>query len=469
MQSLIFLRSLYGFLLLGCFFIFIGCEKTTQIVTPITDNSILTNPAVQPKVILTNPVDGGVGPFNLFAPGRNYAKPYFFIQFNKLMDISTFNSRAVSVEGFGYSVTAYPQILFYSGPSSYTDIVGFFVYRVSSYSSDRVLYPIGKKITVKIDSSVQDVNGNHLATPYSFTFTPEPFFRTVEFSPQDNDTIAPSYFTTTVVFNNDVNSTIFSSLHFSPSINGRWNMSGIPSYEAVFTPTSSLPFSSQYTITVDQNARDVVGNPIHVSAQSHFFTSPFTIISSDPSDGSTNNSLGSLIAVNFSGRMDTASVHSAYSISPVTNGNFSFGYSQLIFQPSRGLLPGTIYTVTIGNTARAYDGTVIAQPFTFSFSTQPFEISSTYPNDGDIGVSKQSYITVNFQCGIDTSTISSAFTIQPAVAGTFSSYYNSSFQFLHTEPFSGNTVYTVRISKALKTYSGGNLPEDYIFSFTTEP
>ena len=142
----------------------------------------LTNPNVQPKVLFTYPSNNAIGPFGIYNRGDGYSKPHFTVRFNKLMSKFSVLPGTVTCQGFGRPVIV---VLYqpYGGgccPSNsgskassddfYSDVLSFSVIdSLGYYYYPRMLYRVGQTYTVTIDSTLEDINGNHLGQRFTFS------------------------------------------------------------------------------------------------------------------------------------------------------------------------------------------------------------------------------------------------------------------------------------------------------------
>jgi hypothetical protein len=97
-------------------------------------------------------------------------------------------------------------------------------------------------------------------------------------------------------------------------------------------------------------------------------------------------------------------------------------------------------------------------------------VSSTVPTDGAFGVPLNQIVTVNFNEEMNPATINLSSIIISvagvAVPGTVS-YSGNSATFTPTSRLSTNTLYTGRVTTAVKDVAGNALQTDYIWTFTT--
>jgi len=456
-------------------------------ITNITyERGSLTDPAIMPQVIFTFPAPNAVGPFeDIFNSGDGYYYPHFIIQFNKLINDGVFVVQfpggtgenpsasgsiggAITIEGFDEPTVV--RLFDFYGPE-YSDIFAFRVYPETGYYPP-IPFEVDHTYTVTVDTSLEDINGNHLMTPYRFSFSPEPFFRVVGVFPTDGVTDLPttqSYID--ISFNSTITPPLLSLIQVQPQIQGTWQID-MDSSRAFLYPYSFFDFNTTYSITLSQDAEDRFGNSLTGGFQSTFSTSPFEVKSSSPQDGDMDVSPGAFISAQFTGYVDTATIRSSFAITPNNAGEFTI-YSDgsgFAFYPLNGLLVSTTHSITLSPSLTAWNGTTLSPPTSWSFTTEQFRVTSSYPSEGEKNVFRWHWINVNCNSPLDSSTVSTAFSVSPPIAGSISYYQNStSFVFIPSTLLDRYQLYTVTISKALRTAHSEVLLEPYTFSFMTGP
>lgn len=97
-------------------------------------------------------------------------------------------------------------------------------------------------------------------------------------------------------------------------------------------------------------------------------------------------------------------------------------------------------------------------------------VSSTVPTDGAFGVPLNQLVTVNFNEGMNPATINQSSIIISvagvAIPGTVS-YSGNSATFTPTSRLKTNTLYSGRVTTAVKDVAGNALQADYLWTFTT--
>jgi hypothetical protein len=452
-----------------------GCKDET--ITYSADD--LTNPAVQPRVMFTLPENNSTGPFELFNNNDYYSKPHFIIRFNKLMDLSSIDLSLIKVVGFDKPVRVdlFRNYYYYplegkasriSKPSNaqYDNVLSFAIRDSFSYTA--APYGVGRSYIVVINPGLEDINGNKTSEQYRFAYKPEPYFRVLEIYPEAEPEDVSTTASISINFNSRIDNNIFSSLQISPSLEGQWKITGFDSSVAQFQKFNFLPFNSSFTISVLSSAQDSYGNTINHQESSLFSVAPFKVDATSPPGGSTSVRLDAQVGIGFTGMIDTSTVRTSIAISPSTQVVYYHYGTQTSFRPPIGFIPNTTYTISVSNTLHAYDGTILSAPYTFSFTTAPFQIYYTYPSDGAFYVDRNQSMYVSCNIWIDTGSVRSSFSINPPVSGNFSLYDGgNSFNFMPSSILAANTIYTVTISTSLRTQSGYNLQQPYTFRFKT--
>lgn len=421
----------------------------------------LTNPAVKPRVIYTFPPPNSVGPYEELS----FYNPVFLLRFNKIMNTSSLR-RAITLSSPSTGIRADTNSLYTFGG----DIFSFSP--LDSPWTPSFRWKIGETYTLAVASTARDVNGNYLLPSFSMTFVPEPHFRVRATSPPNGaagvSANAPIY----LGFNSPVDSTIFSAIQITPPIpGGRWLF---PYYYSdstwIIFEHQGMSNNATYAVRVDAGARDRYGNQLPQQFILTFSTDAFRVRDTYPANGSTNVYLNPTVYIHLSGPVDTSTVRPAVSISPSAAVNYVLNQGAVYFSffPTYGFLANTRYTVTISTSLRSMTGSPLAAPYSFSFTTAPFEVVYTIPTNGQSNVSRYTYMHVECNGALDTSSIRSAFRVDPPVAGSFSMSQGApSFFFYPSSPLAANQTYTVTISTGLRSRGGSYLTAPYSFSFTT--
>ena len=339
------------------------------------------------------------------------------------------------------------------------------------YQSDSVM-SFGTTYTVSVSANARDSRNNQIHQEFRSTFSTAPF-HVSSTSPASGSTITDLTSSILFIFSGPVDtSTLRSNFTITPNISGTL----APYYSGVddmflFTPTSGWLGGRQYTVTLSTGLRATNGTPLAAQQVFTFSFAPFRVTSTSPSDGSTDVNLTQPVYVYLNAPINISSVASAFRISPPVTGTFStYSGSTLAFYPTPGWAAGTTYAVTIDTNLRAFSGSPLSSPYSFSFATQPFRVSYTSPSNGDTSVSTSNYLYVSFNAPVDTGSVRSNVSIVPATPGNFSlSQGSSTFSFYASGGFRPGTTYTVTLSPQIRAASGGTLGSQYQFWFKTRP
>jgi hypothetical protein len=233
---------------------------------------------------------------------------------------------------------------------------------------------------------------------------------------------------------------------------------------------SSIPtyqIGRSYTVTVASTAEDIHNQSLGKDVQFKFSTeNTFKVTRATPKDSFTNSS--SEVRLYFNSPVDT-NIFSKISFTPAVQGSWYItnNGSSLIFYSNAIFPANTSYTLSLAANAADKFGNALGVPFTHNFKTGTFKVMNSYPSEGQTYVPLDYDISFYFNSSIQSSSVPAAFSISPAVSGTFL-YYGNSFTFDLTEPLKEKTVYTVTLNNTLKSSSGISLTTPTTFSFTTE-
>jgi len=233
--------------------------------------------------------------------------------------------------------------------------------------------------------------------------------------------------------------------------------------------------NTEYTALLSTAAHDSAGNPLSFPLKFTFRTieSTYTLTSilTDPENGSENVSLSNYqsIYVMFPKRMDQSSVEKAITVIPKSDAIFLWPMeNQLKIYTGGPLMADTTYTITIDTSARDLDGVYLEQPFRAAFTTEPVQIRSTSPQNGQVFVELLPEIHIYFNTYIVASTLQRAFSIDPPASGSFTWKSNSHVYFQPQNELQPFTKYTVKIDTTMTDHWDTRLKEAYIFSFATQ-
>jgi len=415
----------------------------------------LVDPAIQPRVIYTNPPMNSIGPYD------DFTYPQVQLRFNKLMNINSIR-RALGAEPSGEILLDTGYIVSPTGE--------YFIVNINfrDYYYGAVQWKIGRTYSITIDTTARDVNGNALRPKFSMLFEPEPYFRVLSIITPGNPTYGLPL---SVKFNSRVDSSIFKAVGLKPPVAGQWYL---PAYsdstQILFYASTGYRSATQYKLTIDTSAHDTYGNHLAKQFVGKFTTRGFDVERTDPANGALNFSTTSTVGIWFSTAIDADALRGALTISPPVSGNYTvYNNNTFAFSPAPSFLTNTTYTFTIDTSLTALDGSRLPEPFTFTFTTEDLRIYSNMDGATDIGMRLYAlYVCMNE--ALDTGTVRQSFHITPPVSFVWSIFSRSTCYSLQpTTNLAPNTVYSVTIDTSLRTETQKHLTVPYSFTFNTQP
>ncbi len=260
-----------------------------------------------------------------------------------------------------------------------------------------------------------------------------------------------------------------------------------------FTPFSDFETGTRYVMELPRSVRDAKGNTMSESFLSDFYAGEDIekprVLSSSPiyTEGGTMNISTDLpfIALDFSEPMDRMAAEAAFSLSPDAPGYFSWNAddTRLEFVLTAPLEYGRRYTAALSASAADPAGNTLEQEYLVVFVTgddfiQP-EIVGICDDDSlpppywdaDIineGVSRGTALRVDFSEPMDRISAEGAFSLSPAISGTFSWRDGErTMVFRPEKDLSSDTVYTVRVSASAQDLNGRRLRDPLDIAFRT--
>ena len=213
------------------------------------------------------------------------------------------------------------------------------------------------------------------------------------------------------------------------------------------------------------------------TAQQSATGSVLQLIDTDPLEGQELG-LDDTITLYFDRELDCDAMQSAFSITPAMGGSLVCQSNQLQFlpDPNTGFERANAYRITIDQQAIGTDGAQLLDPITLEFLTVGFvAVSETFPSPNAQDVEIDSKITVIFNRPVvaltileERDTLPSPITFDPAVEGV-GEWLNTSIYVFTPDALAGGVQYTAMIAAGLTSTDGAVLPQDYTFSFATQP
>lgn len=210
------------------------------------------------------------------------------------------------------------------------------------------------------------------------------------------------------------------------------------------------------------------------------------VVSTDPSNGSTDVYTSKLISVTFNENMNPATLNvSTFTIeysdalkneSLIVTGTISYTGNTATFTPSAVLKENTLYTGTITTGAKDMAGNSLFKNYVWSFTTgtipdlTPPTVISTNPVSNATNVELSKMISANFSKAMNPSTINGlTFLVKTGsnnVPGVVT-YSGVTAVFTPNSSLTPGATYNVTITNSVEDVAGNAMVSDYRWSFTT--
>jgi uncharacterized protein YfaS (alpha-2-macroglobulin family) len=233
----------------------------------------------------------------------------------------------------------------------------------------------------------------------------------------------------------------------------------------IITPREPLAPGAQYEFALTQAATGVDGIPLDHEYRWTYWLDDL-IAHTDWPAREDDHSTPLLIRFNYP--MDAASVQQTLSVRPAIPGDLIWNGDKTIavLTPTVPLPNETAYTIRFGAGLRDANGDTLSPPDPLHFTTPP-PILAVYPNAGSTA-HPASIVRVTFDRLMDPTSTEAAFSITPAVDGTFE-WEETTLAFQAQNGYlDENTTYTVSIGATATGQDGEPiLDAPYSWTFTT--
>ncbi len=200
-----------------------------------------------------------------------------------------------------------------------------------------------------------------------------------------------------------------------------------------FTPAEGYQSGTTYTVSFADSLRGADGSSLAAPFSMTVSTSGVLEVAQVlPADGSTGVETDSVITVIFNRPVvplviaeDAAKLPQPLTFAPAVQGKGEWINTSIYqFHPDPALQGGTQYAVGVSSDLTAVDGSTLAQPFTWSFSTAAPALSEVVPKDTTMDVRLGATLQARFNQPMDQASVESSFSLHPLdsqqkVSGTF--------------------------------------------------
>jgi len=221
---------------------------------------------------------------------------------------------------------------------------------------------------------------------------------------------------------------------------------------------------------------------------------PPTVVSTVPTNLSTDVALNGNISAIFSEEMDPSTINASSMrlfhgpieapgkvtylgyISSADTGGVAYTGVTAVFNPTTDLLPNTLYTGTITTFAKDLEGNALAENYVWTFTTGAAPdvtaptVIFTSPEDSSTGVALNANLTATFSEAMNPLTVTTAQVFLRRGAALITggvSYHGVTMVFNPATALAPSTVYTVTINTDAMDLAGNAMAESYVWSFTT--
>jgi hypothetical protein len=252
---------------------------------------------------------------------------------------------------------------------------------------------------------------------------------------------------------------------------------------ATFTPSAALAYGTAYSAMITTGATDLGGTPLLSNYVWTFTTITPTpvVVSTIPTNGAVNVSIGTAISATFNEAMNSATISgSTFTVTDpggAVAGTVTYSGVTATFMPTAALTYNTVYTATITTGAQDLAGTSLAANYVWTFTTitPPPVVIGTIPVNGATGVPVTQVITAVFNEAMNCASLASPATTivltgpgTTAVAGTVACV-GATATFTPAANLLVNTIYTATITTGAQDLAGTPLASNYVWTFRTVP
>jgi len=354
---------LFAYFLLA---LLLSCQKDENITNNYyTDDGVDHDPSVKPKLVHSNPMAESIVPEIDSEIYMESSSTNMFLTFNKVMNLSSFNRKSISIKGPNGNIS-------------------FYVYNYNSIGNNINLQLQSKLFAnssyeVLLDTSIQDIHGNRLDKQYKINFSTNAKFKILKFYISTLDDNIPVYGKKFMSFfcNSKIDSSIYNYITFSPQIDGVFYFYDYEPTKIFFEAPDKLLFDTEYDIKVQNLATDSFGNKIEKEYDFSFKTPSFNVkYSYAMGDNIYEMKFLTYNQVVFTtnGRIDTTDIRNNFEITPnlsfkLTKSITDHGDQISVFLIKEQQTPNTEYTFRFKKGIREESGATLKEDFIKTLKT----------------------------------------------------------------------------------------------------
>lgn len=346
--------------------------------------------------------------------------------------------------------------------------------------------------TATIGKGAQDLASNALEADYSWTFktgsvpdTTAPFV--IGLIPPGGAANVPITTSVSITFSEAMDSSSLTTRTITVSTQDGAAIAGTVTpgnATATFKPLQALAYNTVYVVTITTGVKDLAGNPPATEYVRSFTTGiapdtvPPRVIKTMPSDKAivgVNTPVTATFSEAVKDSTITAATFFASANGAAVPGVVDYAGTTAIFTPASLLQYGTTYTITITTGVQDLSGNPLAGNVIWTFTTVPLpdttppSVVSVIPDSGGNGVPIGAAVTATFSEPVDQNTLRFTLSGGGADVPCTMSYSGATSAFTPKDLLAYGTTFTGTVSAGVKDLAGNMMPNDYSWSFTTEP
>ncbi|MFA6098739.1 MAG: Ig-like domain-containing protein [Patescibacteria group bacterium] len=189
----------------------------------------------------------------------------------------------------------------------------------------------------------------------------------VDFSPTgDNVSLGQSV---SITLDKNVDMDSFSNnIKIEPAVEGQWKTDD---YKTITFQSAALKKDTEYTVTLAAGTKTFDGGYLEKDSVHQFKTlGPVRVSEAFPDNGYSGIGINSAIKTTFDQAVDKKSAEGKFSISPATEGVFSWDGNAMIFTPTAPLSYNTAYAFSLASGVKAGAGYASEEKYEYSFTTE---------------------------------------------------------------------------------------------------
>ena len=250
----------------------------------------------------------------------------------------------------------------------------------------------------------------------------------------------------------------------------------------IFTPEQTWRREAAYRVAVADTAKSQEGIPLRQGVAFRFTTTGFLEVTQvQPAPGTSGVDMDGTVTVMFNrpvvpltavGKM--AELPDPLTFDPPLAGEGEWiNTSIYVYRPADGFAPSTRYEATVSAGLSDTTGGVLAEDYTWSFTTLLPQVVQVSPVDGNQYVAPTQAISVTFNQAMDLSSTEASFSLHAASSGPLPGSFSwtddgETMVFTPRDPLPRDTSFTARVSSEARSASGEQgLQRSFSWTFHT--